>query len=352
MSPHLVPAGLQLFYDLVHALNSTLDLDVVLVEVLGQVNQFLSIDATSVSFLDPESQELIIQMTIGQSMDPQPGLRLPPHAGIAGWAVHHSESVLVGDAQQDSRFYPAVDQLTGFTTRALICVPLLSKRGPVGVIQAISKRPGIFSQADLCFMVTLADVASLAIENARLYQAERDARHQAEALKRIADTISLSLNLDEVLTSALEQLQQIVPYDSAMILALDPFSPCTNPALQESGERLTVVAARGFGQLDAVLDITVLAEDVPLFRKMCARKRPIAIADAQMDDRYVALVEPDPVRAWMGVPMIVQGSIIGYVSAGRYTVEPFSSQEVQVAAAFAHQVAGAISNRRLYCDAC
>ena len=142
-----LPDSLMLFYDLVHRLNSTLDLEVVLRQVIEQVNQFLNTDATSVSLLDAESQELVIQMTVGQASDPQPGLRLPPYAGIAGWVVRHAEPLLVADAQQDQRFYPSVDQRTGFSTRALICVPLLSKDQPIGVIQAMNRSPKAFSRA-------------------------------------------------------------------------------------------------------------------------------------------------------------------------------------------------------------
>ena len=355
MSSHVLAPGLQLFYDLVHRLNSTLDLDIVLAQVIEQVNRFLDIDATSVSLLDADSQELIIQMTIGSATDPHPGLRLPPHAGISGWVAHRGEPVLIDDAQRDNRFYPAVDQLTGFNTRAVICVPLLVKDRTIGVIQAMSRSPGMFSRADLYFVLTVADVAALAIENARLYNAEREARRQAEALKRVAEAIASPRGLEEVLSLALEQLQQVVPYESAAILVADEYAP-SGTGIPQGGDTpggtgeercFAVLSARGFDDRCSVHDTCVPEADVPLFQRLRLIRRPIAIVDTQADGRYVCWSGTEPARSWMGVPMIVQREVVGHISIDRFQVSEFTAQEVEVATAFAQQIAAAITNCRL-----
>jgi PAS domain S-box-containing protein len=281
--------------------------------------------------------------------------------------VHHGEAILLSDAQQDARFYPSVDQTTGFTTRAMICVPLLIKDRPIGVIQAISRSVGTFSGSDLYFMNTLSDVAALAIENARLYTLEKRARHQAETLKRVAETVGSSLSLEQVLALALEQLQSVVPCDSAAIFVREGHFPYQdvvplrrghrtkrNEDVQrrdQEGEYLKAIAARGFDDLPTVLEICEPVTNVPLFRQMCMHKRPIAIVDAQADGRYVWWAGTKLTRSWIGIPMIAKGQVIGQVSIDRHRIEEFTLEEIEIASTFARPVAGAITNALLYSEA-
>jgi|GEM_PF-3773156 len=348
--PASMPSGLRFFYELIQKLNSTLDLDVVLAQVIEQVNRFLRIDATSISLLDPNSKELVIQMTIGKETDPQIGLRLPPYAGIAGWVVHHAEPVLIADVQQDSRFYPAVDQRTNFTSRAMICVPLIARERPIGVIQAISKTPGIFSQADLYFMITLAEVTALHIENARLYSAERKARLQAEALRQVAEIVNSSLNLEQTLPAAMAILRNVVPFDRMAIATLRNGSENLYQYLfgvrpPEEQQYLRIIATYGLDEMPTNL---LPVAEMPLFQQMATFKQPIDIADVRFDRRYVRQANNEQVRSWLGVPLIVENQVIGQLSIDRYQVHAFTVQEIDVAMTFAQHITAVMINARLY----
>ncbi len=351
-----MPNSLELFYDLVHKLNSSLDMQVVLAQVIEEINHFLNIDATSVSLLDEQSQELVIQMTIGKETDPQTGLRLPPFAGVAGWVVRHGEPVLITNAQQDSRFYPGVDQLTRFTTRSMICVPLINQGRVIGVIQAINKNVNAFSHADLSMVIMLADVAALSIENARLYKLEQQARRQAEALRHITEPVPLSSNLSSALTQALEHLQIIISYDNAIIFTLKEgiLYHIREWAGQENGVKLpahptmTLIAERGLNNRDMLLNKPLPTASIPLFNDLLTLKQPISIIDAQADERYRQWSDIPPTRSWLGVPLLVENQYIGEIGLTRYQVCEFSEQDISVALAFAGHVAGVILNVRLY----
>lgn len=347
------PPGLELFHDLVHTLNATLDLDRVLAHVIDQVNEFLCIEATSVSLLDAESKELVIRMTIGKAADPQPGLRLPPYAGIAGWVVHHGEAVRIADAQQDDRFYPAVDQLTGFTTRAMLCVPLRIQGHSIGVIQAINSRAGVFSPADLCFMMTLADVAALAIENARLYGVEQQMVRQATTWRMIADVLGDLVDWREGLSAALGHLPEIVACDGAAVLLIGP----DRVVASDTGPGESVCLARQqclrsisvWGKDEpAAHEACWPIQDLPFYRHMLASGNPLAVIDVQQDDRYVALWPKEQVYSWLGVPLIAQDQTLGFVCLDRSRVDEFVHQDIHTAQIFAGQVARALANLQVY----
>ena len=91
--------------------------------------------------------------------------------------MREKQAIRVNDAQNDPRFYAAVDQATGLVTRSVLAVPLVAKGILSGVIEVINKvepanQDSIFYQQDLEILIAMAGPAAIAIENARSYQAK------------------------------------------------------------------------------------------------------------------------------------------------------------------------------------
>ncbi len=162
------------------ALSSTLDLNALLELVISQVKSLLGVEAASVLLRDSFSDELVFAATTGSAG--LVGARMPITAGIAGWVMAEGRPALVADTQSDPRFYNRIDASTGLTTRSLLAVPLMHKGTSLGVVEAVNRRSGTFDQHDLEVLEALASSAAIAIENARLYQAER------EALRRLQES--------------------------------------------------------------------------------------------------------------------------------------------------------------------
>ncbi len=152
------------------ALNSTLDLDHVLVTMLEEVRHLLGVVASSVWLIDPESGELVCRQASGPQRDHVTGWRLAPGAGISGWSAMSGESLIVSDAQGDKRHFMGVDEETGLDLHSILSVPLQVKKKVIGVLQVVDTRPNRFSAMDLATLEPLAATAALAIENARLFQ--------------------------------------------------------------------------------------------------------------------------------------------------------------------------------------
>ncbi|MBL7141120.1 MAG: GAF domain-containing protein [Planctomycetes bacterium] len=106
---------------------------------------------------------------------------------IAGWVAKHQRPALVPDAYQDNRFTPAYDARTGFHTRSVICVPLVAKGRPLGVIQVLNRLDGrSFDEADLDLAQAVASLIAVAIHNAE----EHEARMRAERLATVGETVA------------------------------------------------------------------------------------------------------------------------------------------------------------------
>jgi len=97
-----------------------------------------------------------------------PERRFPADQGIVGSVLRSRTSIRVDEASADPRFVAAADQLTAHRPRALLCAPLLSPTGVIGVIEAVNLLgAAVFDDEDQALLEALAGHLAVAIENAK-----------------------------------------------------------------------------------------------------------------------------------------------------------------------------------------
>jgi GAF domain-containing protein len=94
----------------------------------------------SLALLDDEAAELQFVIVHGDAAGSLTGYRMPSNEGIAGWVVANQQPVRIENARLDERFWPYVDQATGFNTRSILAVPLLGDDRVLGVVEVVNKR--------------------------------------------------------------------------------------------------------------------------------------------------------------------------------------------------------------------
>jgi sigma-B regulation protein RsbU (phosphoserine phosphatase) len=159
--------ALALVADLAQSLASTLDLDAALNLALGRIVGALGALGGAVFLLDAATRELVCRACAGP-VDIQ-GLRIPADRGIVGRALTTGQCQIVRDAATDPDFTGAIDRITGVRTQSMLGTPLMTARGPIGVLQVINKRDGaLFDESDRDLLRALAAPAALAASNAAL----------------------------------------------------------------------------------------------------------------------------------------------------------------------------------------
>ena len=174
---------LSLLLELNRAFSALMELEDLLPFIMTKTNEVFAAESCALLLLDQERQELFFPVTSDVSPERAErlkALRFPADKGVAGWVLQHGQPTLVGDVNHDARFYSGVDRQSGAQTRELLCAPLRTRHGTVGVIELRNKRQGAFTQEDLAFLDALASSVAIAIENARLYQ---QVRHSEAQLK-------------------------------------------------------------------------------------------------------------------------------------------------------------------------
>jgi diguanylate cyclase (GGDEF)-like protein len=151
-------------------INSSLDPKQVREKVIAAATRLLGTDAGSLLLVDHNTGELFFEVTVGEKRDEIKSIRLAKGTGIAGWVAEHREPVISNNVATDVRFFSGVDIKSGFVTRNMVCVPVIAKDRLIGVLQAINKREGDFSDDDATILFALANQVAIAIENAKLFQ--------------------------------------------------------------------------------------------------------------------------------------------------------------------------------------
>lgn len=89
--------------------------------------------------------------------------------GIAGQVATTGGILNIPDAYRDERFNRGVDQVTGYVTKTILCMPVFIRSTIIGVVQMVNKKRGLFTKEDEEAFETFAVYCGLALHHAKLY---------------------------------------------------------------------------------------------------------------------------------------------------------------------------------------
>ena len=154
---------------------SSLNIEDVLDRAMKCAEEFIGAEASTVYELDEEKQELMIRVARGEKIDLLKTITLKLGEGIAGYVVQTGKPMVLQDVSKEKRFSDKFDRMTGFKTRAMICVPLILRDKPMGALEVLNKKSGEpFKGVELELLVGMAQQIVVAMENAKLYQYMED----------------------------------------------------------------------------------------------------------------------------------------------------------------------------------
>jgi signal transduction histidine kinase len=183
--PDRRPQGkLEALAEIADRINGSYNLIELLNLILVSTADLVEAESASLIVHDHERDALVILMPTGPAAEAVRDLEIPRGRGIASWVHAHGEPVVSNDAAGDDRFYPGIDEATGYTSRQILCVPLTVKGRRLGAIEAINRRDGRpFADADRLLLEMFAAQAGIAIENTRLALALAQAADEMELQK-------------------------------------------------------------------------------------------------------------------------------------------------------------------------
>jgi signal transduction histidine kinase len=237
-SSHAKLEQLNLLIEASKIVNSTIEIDKLLVLIMNAATHAIHAERGSLYLLDQAANELWTKVAQGDNITE---IRLQIGKGLAGYVAQTGDVVNIGDAYQDPRFNPEIDRRSGFKTRNVLCMPMRDRAGEiVGVFQFLNKKSGPFLEEDASFIDALSVHAAIALENARLAQ-EMMNNERLSMVGKMAGTIIHDiknpmsvLRLYAQLIKKKVQDPETATYADEMIRQVDRFVKMTQEVLDYS----------------------------------------------------------------------------------------------------------------------
>jgi GAF domain-containing protein/anti-sigma regulatory factor (Ser/Thr protein kinase) len=316
-----------------------LELEDLLDELLARVTEIVHTDTAAILLLEPETATLRARAAKGIEEEVRQGVRIPVGRGFAGRIAAERRPVLINDVDHVDILNPILRQKG---IRSLLGVPLMIEGRVLGVLHVGTLTRREFTDEDRDLLQIAADRAALAIEHAQLFEQERRARENAErsaailrSVQRVTDATLAYLSLEDLLNELLERMTEILRSDTAAILLLEA-----------NGRTLLARAAKG------IEEEVRQGVRIPLGRgfagRIAAERRPIFIPDVDHADILNPILREKGIRSLLGVPLLVEGRVLGVLHVGSLTPREFTNDDRDLLQIAADRAALAIEHAQVF----
>jgi K+-sensing histidine kinase KdpD len=237
-------------------LNSTLDLDELLQLITATATELLECEAASILLYDEKNPRLYFAAATGSDPAQLAEIPVPIDSSLAGTIFRTNQPLILNNAEQDPRHFSPVSEHIKFKINTLLGVPMPIKDRTMGVLEAVNKREGGFTESDATILSVIAAHAAIAINNARLLRTTKQALEKVKVTNQIKSNF-LSLASHELRTP----LGIIIGY--ATFLQEGARGTITDHANQVLG-----AAAQMRALLDQMNNLTLLQADEMEMRPM------------------------------------------------------------------------------------
>jgi signal transduction histidine kinase len=306
-----------------------LRLDELLGALLERTRQILEVDTCAILLLDEETNELVARAALGIEEEVEQGVRVPVGGGFAGRIAAEKRPVILDDVDHAHVLNPLLREKG---IKSMLGVPLVVEGEVRGVLHVGSLVPRAFQEDETELLQLVADRAALAIEHARLFEAERAARERIEHVQAVTDAALAHLEVNELLRVLLPRIRDILRTDTCAVLLLD-----------EETNELVARAALGIEEEVGVR--------IPLGAGFAGRvaveARPMVI-DVDEYPVFNPILRQKHLKSMLGVPLLVRGSSLGVLHVGTLAPRRFTRDEVELLQIVSERVAIAIERAQLH----
>src|SRR5580704_16213025 len=203
-------------YDLGRTFTSTLELDSLLPIVAGKIRDILGAGACNLWLAGSEGA-LALARQVGEDPTVEDGATASGTEGLFSEITQQANPKLIEDASEDPALEKRQSKGGEFQIQSWMAAPLRKDDEVLGVVELINKADGTpFNEDELFFHSSIREQAAVALHNANLLESERKV-HALDALLKISQEITSTLDLDHVLTTVVHQAGTVIPFDRCVI---------------------------------------------------------------------------------------------------------------------------------------
>lgn len=316
-------------------ISAQLDVKVLLQEVLKRAVSLLNTEIGELGLFEPQND--LLRILVSENLTPATvGMQIRRGEGAMGRIIETKQPITITDYKDWTSRMPEYEKYAMYSG---LVVPMLGGNGELlGVIGVGNiKNERRFNENDIRLLNLFAQQATVALRNARLFEEAKRRAEEAETIRKAGAVVVSTLNQENAISLILEQLAQVVPYDSASVL------------LYIKGV-LRIVGGHGFKDVHPVLGAEISLDRVNPGARVFLDNTPQIIANIpqEVPDFNQFSKNNHIIHSWLGVPLKIQNQPIGILSLDGHSVDQFTEEHKRLVTAFADQVAIALENSRLY----
>jgi len=304
--------------------------------------EVLHLDRLNILLADPKGQWLQAVAST-ETKEALEAIRVPigPEGGGLAQA-YLTQQRIISDGHapvpEDFRLKPPYDRIEAFRSRVFAIIPLVVQGRAIGVLGADrkqSRRP--FEPATLELLQLLATQAALAIEHDRLYAAAAQQAARWEALFRLGQLLSRSLELTEVYPAFAEAVKANLPYDRIGVVVPE-------------GEQLVMALSVAEPPLPSWQGASWLQTEGTAVGWVLDQKSPRVVRDLATEQTFSdeGFIAREGVRATLMLPLLVGGEAVGVFFLDSRTPGAYAERDLELLGPLAEKLALALQNARLF----
>jgi GAF domain-containing protein/CheY-like chemotaxis protein len=271
---------------------------------------------------------------------------IPGRSTLVGRTALTGRTIHIPDCLADPEYHWPESQERG-NYRTMLGIPLLREGVPIGVLVLTRSEPRSFTDKQIELLTTFADQAVIAIENARLFEAEQQrTRELSAALERQTATsevlrvISSSpTDIQPVLDAILQTAGRLCESEYAIFFRL------RNGKYHVAGSNNAEASYVRY-----LSEHPISPDRGSLIGRTAVERRTVHIPDCLADPEYTLheYARVGKHRSMLGVPLLREGVPIGVIGLLRTSVAPYTDKQIELVTTFADQAMIAIENVRLF----
>jgi len=309
-----------------------LDLDKLLPTILTRTREALAVDTCAVLLLDEETNELVARAAVGIEEEVEQGVRIPVGRGFAGRVAAGRLAVVLDDVDHADVLNPILREKG---IKSLLGVPLIVAGRVLGVLHVGSLVPRLFDTDDVELLQLAADRAAIAIEHARAFEAERNARQRVEHVQVVTDAALAYLELDQLFAVLLPRIRDILEADTCAVLLVD----------EDAG---VLIARAAVGIEEEVEQGVRIPIGGGFAGRIAAERRPVILDDVDHAHVLNPILREKGIKSLLGVPLLIGKEPLGVLHVGTLTHRRFTGSDVELLRLVAERVAIAIERAQLH----
>ncbi len=302
--------------------------------LVDRLGELINASGCFLSLWNENNQQTIPLAAYGPYKETYRSVAVPPGERTFTQSVLKIRQTLIIEDTSNS---PFIEQYIAqkFTSRSVLVLPLIAGKKKLGAVMLSFDQTHHFQPDEISICEQAAGLIALALEKFQAMEQAQRRANASEKLRKASAAITETLETKDAVTRILEQLNEVIPYDSASVQLLE-------------GDKLEIVGGRGWENSDDVIGISFTVPGDNPNSVVLESGRSYNLPEAWKVYEQFNYPPHDHIRSWLGVPLTIQNKIIGLLAIDSTEANHFTEEDANLASTFADQVAVVLENARIF----